>query len=108
VLAVAAGIQQRFQCAQALIGTQVSLADLIVLAVAQRGTAAAPLWSSVEVPFSPGRERCLQEQTDVGRLPVVGAQADRLSQLFQSAAFTVRGNFAGLNRAQLLGLSARV
>ncbi|APD47376.1 catalase/peroxidase HPI [Synechococcus sp. CS-602] len=105
VLAVLAGIQQRFNAAQA-DGTQVSLADLIVLAGgAAVEAAASAAGHAVEVPFSPGRSDASQEQTDVESFAVLEPQADGFRN-YQKRSFTVRAEELLIDRAQLLGLSA--
>jgi len=70
VLKVLEGIQAEFNAS----GTQVSLADLIVLG----GTAAIEKASneSVKVPFTPGRTDASQEQTDVDSFAVLEPLAD--------------------------------
>jgi len=77
VLRTLAGIQRDFNSTQAGGGTQVSLADLIVLggcaAVEQAAKDAA---HDIEVPFAPGRADASQEQTDVESFAVLEPAAD--------------------------------
>jgi catalase-peroxidase len=105
VLAVLEGIQQNFNSAQA-DGTQVSLADLIVMAGgAAVEAAAAAAGHAVEVPFSPGRTDASQEQTDAASFAVLEPQADGFRN-YQKRAFRVRAEELLIDRAQLLTLSA--
>ena len=76
VLRALEGVQQAFNSAQAG-GTQVSLADLIVLggsAAIER--AAKNAGHDVEVPFTPGRADASQEQTDVEAFEPLEPSAD--------------------------------
>jgi catalase-peroxidase len=76
VLDTLEGIQQEFNDSRS-DGTQVSLADLIVLggnaAVEQ---AAADAGYDVEIPFEPGRTDATQEQTDVESFEALNPEAD--------------------------------
>ncbi len=104
VLRTLEGIQQEFNAAHA--GTQVSLADVIVLAgCAAVERAAANAGVDVSVPFTPGRTDAAQEQTDVDSFAVLEPTADGFR------------NYAGkghdrpaerllVDRAQLLTLTA--
>ena len=69
-------IQESFNAAQT-DGTQVSLADLIVLAgSAAVEQAAKNAGVEVDVPFTPGRTDAAQEQTDVESFAVLEPRAD--------------------------------
>ena len=76
VLDTLGGIQQEFNDSRS-DGTQVSLADLIVLggnaAVEQ---AAADAGYDVEIPFEPGRTDATQEQTDAESFEALNPEAD--------------------------------
>jgi len=76
VLDTLEGIQQEFNDSRS-DGTQVSLADLIVLggnaAVEQ---AAADAGYDVEIPFEPGRTDATQEQTDAESFEALNPEAD--------------------------------
>jgi len=77
VLRTLAGIQRDFNSTQAGGGTQVSLADLIVLGgCAAVEQAAKDAGHDVEVPFAPGRTDASQEQTDVESFAVLEPVAD--------------------------------
>jgi len=77
VLRTLAGIQHDFNSAQASGGTQISLADLIVLGgCAAVEQAAKDAGHEVEVPFTPGRTDASQEQTDVESFAVLEPAAD--------------------------------
>jgi catalase-peroxidase len=69
-------IQRKF-AAQAAGGTQISLADLIVLGgCAAVEKAARDAGFDIEVPFTPGRTDATQEQTDVESFAVLEPVAD--------------------------------
>jgi catalase-peroxidase len=77
VLEVLGGIQRAFNEAHATTGTQVSLADLIVLGgCAAVEKAAKDGGHAVQVPFRPGRADASQEQTDVESFAVLEPDAD--------------------------------
>jgi catalase-peroxidase len=106
VLRVLEGIQQAFNAAHAAGGTQVSLADLIVLggctAVEQ---AARNAGHDVQVPFTSGRTDASQEQTDIASFAVLEPTADG----FRNYLGTGNGRPAEallVERARLLTLSA--
>jgi len=76
VLAALEAIRQKF-AARAADGTQISLADLIVLGgCAAVEKAARQAGFDVEVPFTPGRTDATQEQTDIESFAVLEPVAD--------------------------------
>ncbi|CAN5212001.1 catalase/peroxidase HPI [soil metagenome] len=87
-------------------GTNVSIADLIVLGgsvgIEQAARAAG---HSVEVPFTPGRTDASAEQTDVEGFAVLEPKADGFRNYLQ-VRFNVPTEELLVDRAQLLGLSA--
>ena len=81
VLAVLQGIQSEFNSRRSQ--TQVSLADLIVLAgFTAVEQAAARAGYDLEVPFTPGRTDASQEQTDVNSFAVLEPTADGFRNYF--------------------------
>ena len=87
-------------------GTNVSIADLIVLGgsvgVEQAAKAAG---YDLEVPFTPGRTDASAEQTDVEGFAVLEPKADGFRN-YLSVKFNVPTEELLVDRAQLLGLSA--
>jgi catalase-peroxidase len=76
ILAKLEAIRQEF-AKQATDGTQISLADLIVLGgCAAVEKAASDAGFDVEVPFAPGRTDATQEQTDIESFAVLEPAAD--------------------------------
>jgi catalase-peroxidase len=85
---------------------RISLADLIVLAGdAGVEEAARRAGVKVAVPFSPGRTDATQEQTDVHSFAVLEPQADGFRN-YQQAGYDVPAEFALVDKAQLLTLTA--
>ena len=84
------GVQRR------AVGTQVSLADLIVLGgAAAIEKAARDAGHDVTVPFTPGRTDATQEQTDVDSMRVARAPRRRLPQLAAPRREAPAGEAAG-------------
>jgi catalase-peroxidase len=105
VLATLETIRSDFNSAQTG-GTQVSLADLIVLGgCAAVEAAASKAGQHVTVPFSPGRTDASQEQTDVDSFAVLEPTSDGfrnyLRKEFEGAAAELL-----LDRASLMKLTA--
>ncbi len=105
VLQILEGIQKQFNSAQSS-GKRVSLADLIVLAgcvgVEQ---AAKKAGRDVTVPFNPGRNDALQEQTDVASFAVLEPVADGFRNYLKTK-YAVSAEELLVDRAQLLTLTA--
>ena len=105
VLGALEGIQQSFNAAQ-VDGTQVSLADLIVLGgSAAVEKAAGDAGVDVAVPFTAGRTDASQEQTDVESFAVLEPHADG----FRNYVGNLDGmppEYALVDRANLLTLTA--
>jgi catalase-peroxidase len=91
---------------RAASGTNVSIADLIVLGgsvgIEQAARAAG---QAVGVPFTPGRTDASQEQTDVEGFAVLEPKADGFRN-YLSVRFNVPTEELLVDRAQLLGLTA--
>jgi catalase-peroxidase len=86
--------------------TQVSLADLIVLAGSVGiEKAAKAAGTAITVPFTPGRTDATQEQTDVESFDVLEPIADGFRN-YQKGKYTISTEEILLDRAQLLTLSA--
>jgi catalase-peroxidase len=86
--------------------TQVSLADLIVLAgCAGIEKAAANAGHQVTVPFTPGRGDATKEQTDVESFAVLEPQADGFRN-YVKTRYTVSAEDMLLDKAHLLTLTA--
>jgi len=104
VLAGLTEIQTSFNATNA--PTQISLADLIVLAgnhaVEQ---AAAKAGVSVDVPFTPGRTDATQENTDVNSFAVLEPMADGFRN-YQTKEYTLTTEELLVDKAQLLTLTA--
>ncbi|EFX04336.1 bifunctional catalase-peroxidase cat2 [Grosmannia clavigera kw1407] len=107
VLAVLEKIQAQFNTAQQSTDKQVSVADLIVLAgaAAIEKAAHAAGYTSVKVPFSPGRGDATQEQTDIESVGYLEPVADAFRNYGKSTA-RARAEELLIDRAQLLTLSA--
>ena len=104
VLAGLKEIQDAFNASNA--PTQISLADLIVLAgnhaVEQ---AAAKAGVTVDVPFTPGRTDATQENTDVNSFAVLEPMADGFRN-YQTKEYTLTTEELLVDKAQLLTLTA--
>ncbi len=104
VLAGLKEIQSSFNAANA--PTQISLADLIVLAgnhaVEQ---AAAKAGVTIDVPFTPGRTDATQESTDVNSFAVLEPMADGFRN-YQTKEYTLTTEELLVDKAQLLTLTA--
>jgi catalase-peroxidase len=104
VLAGLKEIQDSFNASNA--PTQISLADLIVLAgnhaVEQ---AAAKAGVMVDVPFTPGRTDATQENTDVNSFAVLEPMADGFRN-YQTKEYTLTTEELLVDKAQLLTLTA--
>jgi catalase-peroxidase len=96
-------VQQEFNGAG---GTQVSLADLIVLGgVAAVEQAARNAGHEVSVPFRPGRTDATQEQTDVDAFAVLEPHADGFRNYVREGV-KVQPETLLVDRAYMLNLSA--
>jgi catalase-peroxidase len=99
------GIQKEFNSAQSE-GKKVSIADLIVLAgCAGVEKAAKVAGYVVTVPYTPGRNDALQEQTDVDSFKVLEPAADGFRN-YSKTKYTVSTEELLIDKAQLLTLSA--
>ena len=106
VLDTLRGVQQDFNAAHAASGTQVSLADLIVLggsAAVERAAAQAGVELSVD--FTPGRTDALQEQTDVESFAVLEPTVDGFRN-YGAEGLGRRAEESLIDRANLLTLTA--
>lgn len=99
------GIQESFNSGRT-DGTQISLADLIVLAgAAGVEKAAEDAGFDVEVPFTPGRVDASQEQTDVESFAALEPTADGFRN-YLGKGNRLPAEYLLLDRANLLTLSA--
>ncbi|MEO1657225.1 MAG: catalase/peroxidase HPI [Pseudomonadota bacterium] len=104
VLQTLEGIQQAFNDAQT-DGTQISMADLIVLAgAAAVEEAAAEAGYNVSVPFTPGRTDATDEQTDASSFAVLEPRADGFRNFYSSRTM-LSPSQALVDKADLLDLS---
>jgi catalase-peroxidase len=104
VLRTLEGIQQAFN-ASSTGGTQVSLADLIVLAGnAAVEQAARDVGFHVEVPFTPGRADASQDQTDVESFAALEPAADGFRN-YVGKGNRLPAEYLLIDRANLLTLS---
>jgi catalase-peroxidase len=100
------GIQKEFNKAQT-DGTQVSLADLIVLGgCAGIEKAAKKAGQNVKVPFTPGRADAKQEQTDVDSFAILEPVADGFRNYFKVHHIAVTAEEMLVDKAQLMTLTA--
>ncbi|MFD3929423.1 catalase/peroxidase HPI [Streptomyces sp. NPDC058614] len=103
VLRTLESIQESFNSAG---GTQVSLADLIVLAGSAAVEQAAKAGGvQVEVPFTPGRVDASQEQTDVEAFAALEPKADGFRN-YVGKGNRLPAEFLLTDKANLLSLSA--
>ncbi|WP_254823909.1 catalase/peroxidase HPI [Haloglomus halophilum] len=106
VLETLEGIQAEFNDSRS-DGTQVSLADLIVLGGnAAIEAAAAEAGYDVTVPFEPGRTDASQEQTDVESFEALEPDADGFRNYLPDDVDHERPEELLVDRADLLDLSA--
>jgi len=104
VLGVLEDIQADFNSSQA-DGTQVSLADLIVLGgAAAIELAAAEAGFEAEVPFFPGRTDATQAQTDVASFAVLEPTADGFRNFFGNGNYRSPAEML-VDRANMLTLT---
>ena len=104
VLAGLKEIQDSFNASNA--PTQISLADLIVLAGNHAvEEAAAKAGVTVDVPFTPGRTDATQDNTDVNSFAVLEPMADGFRN-YQSKEYTLTTEELLVDKAQLLTLTA--
>ncbi len=90
---------------QAASGTNVSFADLVVLAGnvgVEKAAKAAGV--DVEVPFTPGRGDASQEQTDVDSFSYLEPKADGFRN-YTGKGLSIPAEYQLIDRANLLGLS---
>lgn len=105
VLATLENIQREFN-ADRRDGKKVSMADLIVLGGCAAVEAAAKAAGyDIEVPFTPGRNDALQEQTDVNSFAVLEPLADGFRN-YVKGKLDVAPEEMLIDKAQLLKLSA--
>ncbi|HKK34156.1 MAG TPA: peroxidase family protein, partial [Desulfomicrobiaceae bacterium] len=105
VLQTLEGIQKEFNAGSSN-GTQVSLADLIVLGgCAGIEQAAKNGGHDITVPFTPGRTDATQEQTDAASFDVLEPIADGFRN-YLKGKYSVPAEELLLDRAQLLTLTA--
>ena len=105
VLKTLEGIRSAFNDSQPG-GKRVSLADLIVLAgCAAVEQAAKNAGHEVSVPFTPGRNDALQEQTDVESIAVLEPIADGFRN-YLKGKYAVSAEALLVDKAQLLTLTA--
>ncbi len=105
VLRTLEGIRSEFNSA-ASGGRKISMADLIVLAgCAGVEQAAKKAGYNVAVPFSPGRNDALQEQTDVASFAVLEPIADGFRN-YLKGHYAIPAEALLVDKAQLLTLTA--
>lgn len=98
---------QKLTEVQATLPKKVSIADLIVLAgSAAIEKAAQEGGYEVKVPFLPGRGDASQEMTDIDSFAVLEPTNDAFRN-FMKAKYTVQPEELMLDKAQLLGLTAK-
>ena len=104
VLKTLAGIQKTFNTTQSG-KKQVSIADLIVLGGSVGiEKAAVNAGHTITVPFIPGREDALQEQTDVESFAVLEPEADGFRN-YMKTKYTVSTEELLVDKSQLLTLT---
>ncbi|MFF1869467.1 catalase/peroxidase HPI [Kitasatospora herbaricolor] len=105
VLSTLESVKESFNAART-DGTQVSLADLIVIAgAAAVEKAAKDAGFDVEVPFTPGRVDASQEQTDVESFAALEPAADGFRN-YLGKGNRLPAEYLLIDRANLLNLSA--
>ncbi|MFD0257228.1 catalase/peroxidase HPI [Kitasatospora indigofera] len=105
VLSTLESVKESFNAART-DGTQVSLADLIVIAgAAAVEKAAKDAGFDVEVPFTPGRVDAAQEQTDVESFAALEPAADGFRN-YLGKGNRLPAEYLLIDRANLLNLSA--
>jgi catalase-peroxidase len=105
VLDALEGVRNAFNASKS-DGTQVSLADLIVLAgCAAIEKAAADAGHAVSVPFTPGRMDASQEHTDVDSFAVLEPAGDGFRN-YKKSGYAVSAEELLVDKAQLLTLTA--
>ncbi|MFE3109631.1 catalase/peroxidase HPI [Kitasatospora indigofera] len=105
VLSTLESVKESFNAART-DGTQVSLADLIVIAgAAAVEKAAKAAGFDVEVPFTPGRVDAAQEQTDVESFAALEPAADGFRN-YLGKGNRLPAEYLLIDRANLLNLSA--
>ncbi|OKI16402.1 catalase/peroxidase HPI [Streptomyces sp. CB03911] len=105
VLSTLESVKESFNAART-DGTQVSLADLIVIAgAAAVAKAAKDAGFDVEVPFTPGRVDASQEQTDVESFAALEPAADGFRN-YLGKGNRLPAEYLLIDRANLLNLSA--
>ena len=101
-----AAVLQKLEAIQKEFGTEVSLADLIVLggsAAVEKAAKDAPV--DVKVPFTPGRMDASQEQTDVVSFAPLEPRADGFRNYMSDKKQSMAPEEALVDRAQLLRLT---
>lgn len=101
-----ANVLKTLEAIRSASGTNISMADMIVLGgCAGVEKAAKDAGHDVEVPFTPGRTDASQEQTDVESFSVLEPNADGFRNYLKTK-YTVSAEELLVDRAQLLSLTA--